>query len=230
MFSGRSHCYNSGMSLLVVKALGYDPEKVKVVIHQFVTLMRDGEQVRCPSGLRTLLHLMNWWRSRVRCSTLLLFNAFYVQSSGIRFESRKKSNRKKTRFYYLQYAHARIASILRFAEEQGTLTWRIFPQASIIVCSKDRLKIALTKLLLDFPETIESCAMHFEPHRLTTYLQDIAAAFHRFYHEHRIVIPELDIAKARLVLCLPRKQYSPMDAPFLVYVPLSGCKVKRWHP
>jgi arginyl-tRNA synthetase len=47
--------------------------------------------------------------------------------------------------------------------------------------------------------------MFLEPHRLTTYLQDVATAFSRFYHEHRVVIPELDIAKARLALCLAAK-------------------------
>jgi arginyl-tRNA synthetase len=56
--------------------------------------------------------------------------------------------------------------------------------------------------------------MSFEPHRLTTYLQDVATAFHRFYHEHRIVIPELDIAKARLALCLATKT-----------VLANGCKI-----
>ena len=79
---------------------------------------------------------------------------------------------------------------------------------------KGPTEIALTKLLLDFPETIESCAMNFEPHWLTTYLQEVATAFHKFYHEHRIVIPEVDRAKARLALCFATKT-----------VLANGCKI-----
>jgi arginyl-tRNA synthetase len=127
-------------------------------------------------------------------------------SSHLEFDlNLAKEQSEKNPVYYLQYAHARIASILRFAEEQGTFNMADISTGIDYSLLKGPTEIALTKLLLDFPETIESCAMHFEPHRLTTYLQDIAAAFHRFYHEHRIVIPELDIAKARLVLCLAAK-------------------------
>ena len=114
----------------------------------------------------------------------------------------------------MQYAHARIASILRFAEEQGTLNTTDSLTGIEYSLLKGPAEIALTKLLLDFPDTVESCAMNFEPHRLTTYLQDVATAFHRFYHEHRIVIPELDIAKARLALCFATKT-----------VLANGCKI-----
>ena len=79
---------------------------------------------------------------------------------------------------------------------------------------KGSAEIALVKLLIDFPETVELCAISFEPHRLTTYLHDVATAFHKFYHEHRVVIPEIELAKARLTLCLAAKT-----------VLANGCKI-----
>jgi arginyl-tRNA synthetase len=133
---------------------------------------------------------------------------FLMRSSSSHLEfdlNLAKEQSEKNPVYYLQYAHARIASILRFAEEQGTFTMADAFSDIDYRMLKGPTEIALTKLLLDFPETIESCAMYFEPHRLTTYLLDVATAFHRFYHEHRIVIPELNIAKARLALCFATK-------------------------
>ena len=107
--------------------------------------------------------------------------------------------------YYVQYAHARIASILRFAQEQGAFHSSDSLEDIEYNLLKGPSEIALTKLLLDFPKNIESCAMNLEPQWLTTYLQEVATAFHRFYHDYRIVIPELDVAKARLALCLATK-------------------------
>jgi arginyl-tRNA synthetase len=62
-------------------------------------------------------------------------------------------------------------------------------------------EIALVKLLLEFPEAVDSSCFGFEPQRITTYLHDVATAFHRFYHEHRVVTPDRDLSVARLSLC-----------------------------
>jgi arginyl-tRNA synthetase len=202
---GADHIATIPDVLAGVKALGYDPEKVKVVIHQFVTLMRDGEQVKMSKRLANFVTL-DELIDEVGSDAVRFFFLMRSTSSHLEFDlNLAKEQSEKNPVYYLQYAHARIASILRFAEEQGTFNMADISTGIDYSLLKGPTEIALTKLLLDFPETIESCAMHFEPHRLTTYLQDIAAAFHRFYHEHRIVIPELDIAKARLVLCLAAK-------------------------
>jgi arginyl-tRNA synthetase len=127
-------------------------------------------------------------------------------SSHLEFDlNLAKEQSEKNPVYYLQYAHARIASILRFAERQGTLKMTDSCSDIDFTVLKEGAEVALIKLLLDFPETIESCALTFEPHRMTTYLHDIATAFHKFYHEHRVVIPDVVLAKARLALCLAAK-------------------------
>ncbi len=211
---GADHIATIPDVLAGVKALGYDPEKVKVVIHQFVTLMRDGEQVKMSKRLANFVTL-DELIDEVGSDAVRFFFLMRSTSSHLEFDlNLAKEQSEKNPVYYLQYAHARIASILRFAEEQGTFnTADSFTDIDYSLL-KGPTEIALTKLLLDFPETIEFCAMSFEPHRLTTYLQDVATAFHKFYHEHRIVIPELDIAKARLTLCLATKT-----------VLANGCKI-----
>ena len=211
---GADHIATIPDVLAGIKALGYNPDKVKVVIHQFVTLMRDGEQVKMSKRLANFVTL-DELIDEVGPDAVRYFFLMRSTSSHLEFDlNLAKEQSEKNPVYYLQYAHARIASILRFAEEQGT-----FYAANTISGIDYGLlvgptEIALAKLLLDFPDTIESCAMNFEPHWLTTYLQDVATAFHKFYHEHRIVIPEQDIAKARLALCLATKT-----------VLANGCKI-----
>jgi arginyl-tRNA synthetase len=202
---GADHIATIPDVLAGIKALGYDPEKVKVVIHQFVTLMRDGEQVKMSKRLANFVTL-DELIDEVGSDAVRFFFLMRPTSSHLEFDlNLAKDQSEKNPVYYLQYAHARIASILRFAEEQGTFNASDSLSGIDYNLLQGPTEIALTKLLLDFPEIIESCAMYFEPHRLTAYLQDVATAFHKFYHEHRIVIPELDIAKARLALCLATK-------------------------
>jgi arginyl-tRNA synthetase len=211
---GADHIATIPDVLAGIKALGYDPEKVKVVIHQFVTLMRDGEQVKMSKRLANFVTL-DELIDEVGPDAVRYFFLMRSTSSHLEFDlNLAKEQSEKNPIYYLQYAHARIASILRFAEEQGTFNTSDSLAGIDYSLLKGPTEIALTKLLLDFPETIKSCAINFEPHWLTTYLQDVATAFHRFYHEHRIVIPELEIAKARLALCLATKT-----------VLANGCKI-----
>jgi arginyl-tRNA synthetase len=202
---GADHIATIPDVLAGVKALGYDPEKVKVVIHQFVTLMRDGEQVKMSKRLANFVTL-DELIDEVGSDAVRFFFLMRSTSSHLEFDlNLAKEQSDKNPVYYLQYAHARISSILRFAEEQGTFNASDSLAGIDYSLLKGPTEIALAKLLLEFPETIEFCATSFEPNRLATYLQDVAAAFSRFYHEHRVVIPELDIAKARLALCLAAK-------------------------
>ncbi len=211
---GADHIATIPDVLAGVKALGYDPEKVKVVIHQFVTLMRGGEQVKMSKRLANFVTL-DELIEEVGSDAVRFFFLMRSTSSHLEFDlNLAKEQSEKNPVYYVQYAHARIASILRFAEEQGIFS----ATDSFVRIEYDLLKgqaeVALVKLLLDFPETIELCALSYEPHRLTTYLHDVATAFHKFYHEHRVVIPEVELAKARLALCLATKT-----------VIANGCKI-----
>jgi arginyl-tRNA synthetase len=202
---GADHIATIPDVLAGVKALGYDPDKVKVVIHQFVTLMRDGEQVKMSKRLANFVTL-DELIDEVGSDAVRFFFLMRSVSSHLEFDlNLAKEQSEKNPVYYLQYAHARIASILRFAEEQGTLSLKETYLHREYNLLKGPAEIALVKLLLDFPETVELCALSFEPHRLTTYLHDVATTFHKFYHEHRVVIPEMELARERLALCLAAK-------------------------
>lgn len=199
-----------------VKALGYDAEKVKVVIHQFVTLMRDGQQVKMSkrsANFVTLDELIE----EVGPDAVRFFFLMRSVSSHLEFDlNLAKEQSEKNPVYYVQYAHARIASILRFAEGEGLVQASSSTDYSTIDLTllKQPEEIALIKLLLDLPDTIESACFSYEPQRLTNYLHDVATAFHRFYHEHRVVTPERELSAARLALSLASK-----------IVLANGCKI-----
>jgi arginyl-tRNA synthetase len=202
---GADHIATIPDVLAGVKALGFDPDKVKVVIHQFVTLMRDGEQVKMSKRLANFVTL-DELIDEVGPDAVRFFFLMRSTSSHLEFDlNLAKEQSEKNPVYYLQYAHARIASILRFAEGQGTFTADVRPESINTDLLTGAAEVALTKTLMEFPAWVESTAMSYEPHRLTTYLNDVATAFHRFYHEHRVVIPEQDLAQARLALCLATK-------------------------
>jgi arginyl-tRNA synthetase len=100
--------------------------------------------------------------------------------------------------YYVQYAHARICSINRNAAEQGITT----PALGVVEFDRLQLpeELALAKTLSRYPEILEGAALHFEPHRITFYLQDLAAQLHSYYNRHRILTDEAETSRARLYL------------------------------
>jgi arginyl-tRNA synthetase len=103
--------------------------------------------------------------------------------------------------YYLQYAYARIASIIRFAESQGIdLSAR-----SDISLLTEKDEIDLIKMLIEFPDTVKSCALTYEPHRLAEYLHEVAGSFHKFYHNCRVVTEDAHRTSARIALCIAVK-------------------------
>lgn len=204
---GADHIATIPDVLAGIKALGYDPENVKVVIHQFVTLLRDGEQVKMSkraANFVTLDELIDW----VGPDAVRFFFLMRSISSHLEFDiDLAKEQSEKNPVYYVQYAHARIASILRFAVTEGVTESADAPglQGVDFGLLKEDSEIALVKLLLEFPAMVESACMGFEPQRLTTYLHDVATGFHKFYHDHRVVIPERELSRARVGLCLASK-------------------------
>lgn len=204
---GADHIATIPDVLAGIKALGYDPGNVKVVIHQFVTLLRDGEQVKMSkraANFVTLDELIDW----VGPDAVRFFFLMRSISSHLEFDiDLAKEQSEKNPVYYVQYAHARIASILRFAVTEGVIESADASglQGVDFGLLKEDSEIALVKLLLEFPAMVESACMGFEPQRLTTYLHDVATGFHKFYHDHRVVIPERELSRARVGLCLASK-------------------------
>lgn len=206
---GADHAATYPDVLAGLKALGYDTDCIKVLIHQFVTLVRDGEVVKMSTRRATFVTL-DELINEVGPDAVRYFFLMRSIGSHLNFDlNLAKKQSEENPVYYVQYAHARIASLIRFAQESASEFGYKLESPDLSEPTEDQLlllkepeEIELIKELLAFPDIVESCAVTFEPHRLCTYLQDVATAFHRFYHQHRVVTRDENLTRARLALCL----------------------------
>jgi arginyl-tRNA synthetase len=195
---GSDHIATYPDVLAALRALGYDAEKVKVLIHQFVTIVQDGEVVKMSTRKANYITL-DELIADVGADVVRYFFLMRSMSSHLNFDlniARQHSDENPV--YYLQYAHARIASILRNAAKEGRPF--VASSARLDLLSQPE-EIALIKALLGLPEVIGSCAVSCEPHHLAEYLQNVATLFHRFYHEHKVLSDDPALSNARLGLC-----------------------------
>ncbi|MGD0338675.1 MAG: arginine--tRNA ligase [Bacteroidota bacterium] len=198
---GSDHVATVPDVLAGIKALGYDQSKVRVLIHQFVTLTRGGEQVKMSKRTADVVTLDDLIEE-VGKDVVRYFLVMRSVSSHLEFDLElAKEQSDKNPVYYLQYAHARIASILRFAESEGADVTGS-PDLSLL---QHESEVSLMKMLIDFPNVILLCAVMLEPHHLCDYLHDVATEFHQFYHHCRVVTENKEVSKARLALSLATK-------------------------
>ncbi|MBI5472153.1 MAG: arginine--tRNA ligase [Ignavibacteriae bacterium] len=194
---GSDHIATYPDVLAALKALGYNPENVRVLIHQFVTIMQDGEIVKMSTRKANFITL-DELIAEVGPDVVRYFFLMRSMTGHLNFDlNLAKQQSDENPVYYLQYAHARICSIMRKAEEEGKLSGSA-PRLEIL---SSAYELELIKMLLQFPEIIEYCTTTFEIHRLAEYLQDVATAFHKFYHNCRVVGDDAAETAARLALC-----------------------------
>jgi arginyl-tRNA synthetase len=200
---GADHIEESREVLAGIKALGFDPGKVAVVIHQFVTLVKDGQEVKMSKRAANFVSL-DELIDDVGPDVVRFFFVMRSNSSHLEFDvNLAEEHSEKNPVFYLQYAHARIASIMRFADSEGNRARALEPSwveahAGLL---KEPSEIALAKILTDFPDVVDATATNFEIHRLPVYLSEVAASYHKFYHEHRVMNPDPDLSAIRLALC-----------------------------
>jgi len=181
-----------------IQALGRDKNTLKIVLVQLVSLLRGGKPVAMStrSGefvtLREVVDEVGKDAAR--------YNFLMRRSdSQLDFDlevAKKQSNENPV--YYVQYAHARICSIMRTAVERG---YRIpaFAEVDPALLNLPE-EILLIKHITRYPEVVEGSAAALEPHRFTFYLNELAALFHSYYNKHRVISEEEDLSKARLFL------------------------------
>ena len=192
---GADHMGHVSRMKAVVGALGIDPSQLKVIISQMVTLRRGGEIVRLSkrSGdMVTLRELIDEVGADV-CRFFFLSRSADSQMD-FDLELAKKQSADNP-VYYVQYAHARIASILRLAQERG-IDYR---DGNVSLLTTEPELTLIRKMLL-LPELVETIATTLEPHHLTYYAQDLATVFHSFYKQCRVVSPDEALTRARLKL------------------------------
>jgi arginyl-tRNA synthetase len=194
---GADHIATYPDVLAGLKALGLDSSRVKVLIHQFVTIVQGGEVVKMSTRKANFITL-DELIDEVGSDAVRYFFNMRTITSHMNFDldlAKKQSDENPV--YYLQYAHARISSILRYADELGVKDLAAEADLALLTAAEE---MALVKAVLSFPEVLESCAMTHEPHRLAEYLQALAGTFHSFYGVHRVVGDDARVSAARLAL------------------------------
>jgi arginyl-tRNA synthetase len=181
-----------------VEASGRDRDRFQVILVQLVNLLRGGEPVAMSTRAGEFETLENVVSEVGADAARFIFLTRHYESP-LDFDlelAKKKTNDNPV--YYVQYVHARISSILRKAGE------RQIGQAADPADARDLLvepeEIHLIKTMARYPETVENSAALMEPHRITFYLMNLAAAFHAYYNRHRVLVDDGNTACARLYL------------------------------
>jgi arginyl-tRNA synthetase len=181
-------------------ALGLDAARFEVVLVQVVSLMRGGEPVRMGKRSGEFVTLREVVEE-VGADATRFFLLMRRSDAQLDFDlDLAKQHTAENPVFYVQYAHARVASVLRQAEAAG------LDRAAAGAADLSRLgepeELALIRSLALLPEVIEASALELEPHRLVFYLMELAADFHRYYNRTRILGEDRALAAARLALAL----------------------------
>ncbi len=195
---GADHQGHAAFLKALIGALGLPPEKMTLIINQLVTLKRGGEVVRISKRTGDMISLRDVIEE-VGADPCRFFFLSRDANSQMDFDmdlAREQSQENPV--YYVQYAHARISSILRLAEER-TID---FSGGDLSLLTHDA-ELALIRKMLELPELIEMITHSLEPHHLPHYSTELATAFHKFYDQCRVVSEKAEdqaMNKARLKL------------------------------
>jgi arginyl-tRNA synthetase len=197
---GADHQGHVSRMKAVVGALSIDPERLRVIISQMVTLHRSGELVRVSKRSGDIITLREVVEE-VGADACRFFFLSRSADSQMDFDLElAKKESQENPVYYVQYAHARIASILRLARQRSI----DFGDGDVSKLSSEPEMTLIRKMLL-LPETIEMAVHNLEPHHLAYYAQDLATVFHSFYKQCRVVSQDELLTKARLKLVAAAK-------------------------
>ena len=167
------------------KAMGYDIDAVQMLLYSWVRFVRDGEEISMSKRAGEFITLDDLV-SEVGVDATRWFFASRAATTAIDFDielAKKQSNENPV--YYVQYAHARIASILRKAAEAG-----LSPATTVAGTLGNGPEAALAREVVRLPEVVEDAVIAEETHGITTYATELATAFHAFYRDARVVDPE----------------------------------------
>ena len=181
-----------------IEALGHEKDSLKIVLVQLVNLLRDGKPV--PMSTRagefvTMKEVVDEVGKDAARYNFLMRRSDSHLDFDLELAKRQSSENP---VYYVQYAHARICSIMRNADERG---YKIpaYDEVDLSFLTLPE-EINLIKAITRLPEVVEGAALSLEPHRLTFYLNDLAALFHSYYNKHKVISDEEGRSRARLFL------------------------------
>jgi len=178
-----------------LQALEQDPEKLKIALVQFAVLYRDGKKASMSTRSGEFVTLREL-RHDVGNDAARFFYVMRKSDQHLDFDlDLAKSQSNENPVYYVQYAHARICSVL--AQWDGDV-------ASLVDVEKDLLttpdELTLLQRLVDFPDTVESAAKELAPHLIAFYLRELASEFHSYYNSTHFLVSDVSLMEARLAL------------------------------
>jgi arginyl-tRNA synthetase len=185
-----------------VEAIGIDRSRLTILLHQFVTMKRGGEVVRMSKRAGDFVALRDVLEE-VGPDACRYFFLAKSANAHIDFDlelAKKESDDNPV--YYIQYGHARIASILRRAAERDA---RLDPHRGDVHRLVEEPELALIRKLIQLPEIVEAAAEAVEPHHLPHYTRDLAGVFSQFYESCRVLTQDEELTLARLKLVLATK-------------------------
>ena len=188
-----------------LEALNIDPKKLDVRLVQFAILYRGKERVQMSTRSGSFVTLREL-REEVGNDAARFFYVTRKAEQHMDFDlDLAKSQSKDNPVYYIQYAHARIASMLRKLEEMG-LEIDISQGLTALSKSENEGEIDLAKRLSNYPEQLSNAATNLEPHVMTHYLRDLASEFHTYYNSNKVLVDDSNLRNTRITLSLAVKQ------------------------
>jgi len=188
------HAYLTKMAAAMA-ALGEDPQRLEIMLLQHINLLRDGEPVKMSKRAGQIIE-MDELVDEVGVDAARYFFLLRRTSTPLDFDIElAKRQSDDNPVFYVQYAHARIASIFR----RGQLDVPMTAQHTELLTHEEEL--ILIRRLREFSDVLLDCANSRDPHALTGWLREVAAQFHRFYHHCRVLTTPAELQSARLCLC-----------------------------
>ncbi len=196
---GADHHGHIARMKAALAAVGIDPDKFEVSIMQLVRLTRDGEAVRMSKRTGKAITLSDLLEDVSVDAARFLFN-MRMAGSHLDFDlDLAVKQDSENPVYYVQYAHARICSIIRLLSEEGISVKKYSEISAEVLKTEEELE--LIKKLSELPEEIRAAAESREPAKITRYVIDLASAFHTFYNSCRVKAEDEKLMDARLKLC-----------------------------
>jgi arginyl-tRNA synthetase len=188
-----------------IQALGADESKLKVLLVQFAVLYRGDERVQMSTRSGEFVTLRQL-RNEVGKDAARFFYVMRRSEQHMDFDLKlatSKSNENPV--FYVQYAYARVCSVLRQLDEKGWERNLLLGMESLAKLIEEH-EISLLGTLARYPEVLERAALQYEPHQLVHYLRDLAHEFHTYYNAHQFLVEDASIRDARLNLVCAVKQ------------------------
>jgi arginyl-tRNA synthetase len=188
-----------------LQALGADESKLSVLLVQFAVLYRGNEQVQMSTRSGEFVTLRQL-RNEVGKDAARFFYLMRKSEQHMDFDLKLATSKtNENPVYYVQYAHARICSVLRQLDEKGIPRDLKLGMASLTLLNQEH-EISLLTALARYAEVLEKAALQYEPHLLIHYLRELAQDFHTYYNAHQFIVDDVALRNARLNLICAVKQ------------------------